>query len=457
MPIHPTLRILFLGGGLLSFLLLLAPKIIQKSHRADFERYYVAGCVAARRGDIYQAGADLEFKYLPFFAQLMAPLAMVSEGLATGRPFDGPTPRGLYLGATIWFVVLACSYLGSLLLTVLLCRPSTRRDGWWIAAFAFLFSARFANDNLRLGQVNMPVMFLALLGAYFASQEKARKKIVGAIVIAIAAAIKFMPVLLLLWLLWKRWYFAFFTGLFSLFVILLLVPSLTWEGGIGANIAQLKGYWERRHRMVTDLPAEEAAGQSLPSLVNRLFRRVNAAPLRPRMVDGQVTREPIYICWVELDRATCRWIAGAAIGIAMILVGWMIGRSERHGVGIALEIGAIFLLMLIVSPEARKAHYVTMLIPAGALAAVGLRRPRAWGVWIVWGLAFMASFLSSQEVSMRLVGGEFPFYANAYGILLGSAILLLATIGVYLRKPSSPAPSHLIAHPSARGMFSSWI
>lgn len=411
-----------------------APTAAKESHRADFERYYTAGCAAANGDDIYAPQDDRQFKYLPFFAQLMAPLAIVSECAADGE-FTRcifPSERGLKIGAYLWYCLLCTAYLGSLSLAATLCRPANARERLAALAAALAFSARLFVDNARNGQINLPVLFLALLGCSLVLRSR---KWAGGAAIAFAAAIKFMPALLLLWLAKRRdWRAAAGLALFAL-AALFVFPAANW--GFGRNAEMLRGYAAKRNKMVTDLPDRQAAGQSLPSLSNRLLSRVNAAPLR--LKDERGHRRLVYINVVDSRRAAK--LLAVALSLLACAVIWLNLKPESDaGARAALELGAMFLLLLLVSPEARKAHYISVLLPAAALACVWARGALAKSrlTAALAGLAFAALALSSEGV---LGEGNLYTYLNAYGVMLWGGLLLFAACLAQLR--SEPEKSEL--------------
>ncbi|MCX7934790.1 MAG: DUF2029 domain-containing protein, partial [Planctomycetota bacterium] len=141
-----------------------APVAIRASHRADFERYYTAARAALRSEDIYALRDDRQFKYLPAFALLLAPLALVCETVLPADQGESlPTEAQLLLAASIWYCLAVLAYGSTLWLAIGL--GADRARGWqpWLLLIAFAFSARFLWDNLRLGQVNIFAMFFTCL------------------------------------------------------------------------------------------------------------------------------------------------------------------------------------------------------------------------------------------------------------------------------------------------------
>ncbi|MBN2711411.1 MAG: DUF2029 domain-containing protein [Planctomycetes bacterium] len=404
-----------------------APNAVRKSHKADFERYYYAGCVAMHGGDIYEKHDDLQFKYFPFFAEAMVPIAWISESACPSENPDKPfaNEKALLFGAGLWFAVLSFSYLGSLLLAVSLCKPENISKALWIFWIALAFSARFFVANLKNGQINMPVMFLALFGCWLVIKGR---ECFGGISIGLAAATKFMPVVLLLWLFRKKKWWGGVYLASTVLACLFIFPSLIW--GVEGNYDMLEKYIGQRKKMVTDLPEEQAAGQSIPSLTNRLLCKVNSAPLRLRDEDGN--REPIYVNILNLEESTAKYIALAFV-LILSAAAWRSlspsypGSSARR----VVEVGLIFVLMLLISPEARKAHYITLLIPVAGLAAVYLEGGAKRG-WSLLGLSFVLSNITSRGI----VGDNAAYYyLNAYCVVMWGAVILYMLLTSALHQP----------------------
>jgi hypothetical protein len=366
---------------------------------------------------------DRQFKYLPVFAQGLAPLAALAERV---RPFPGPdaaepSEAQLRLGAGVWYALLCLAYLGTLALAVSLCSATGARQRAAIVLAALALSARFFVDNLRLGQINLIVMFLAVLGAWWVLRGRG---ILGGASVALAAALKFMPAVLVLWFLLRRQWRAAAAFAVALAAFVALVPMLTW--GAKGTFDLLDRYWQARHKMVTALPEDHAAGQSLPSMANRLLRPVNAAPLRDK--------RPVFVNLADVSPRTAGRVALALVALAAGAAFLALRRSRPDApLAGVLELGLVLLLMLMVSPETRKAHYVTALVPAAGLAAVALASGRRCFLGLM-GLAFACLALTSGSVI-----GRGPAYdlVNAYGALLVGALSLFAASILALRGQAS--------------------
>jgi hypothetical protein len=404
------------AGLLILALALFAPTAAEKSaeKKSDFPRYYTAGCVARAGGDIYEPGSTrefqyLQFKYLPVFAQIMIPFSFFPVAVA----------------AYLWYVLLAVSYLGLLAVTLAWARPSPRHR-LWVAALAVALTARFFVDNARLGQINLPVAFLAVWGAYLVFQGRERT---GGMVTALAAAVKYMPLLLILFYAWKRRWWAASYGIIGLFVLFLYAPALTWGGGNGR--ALLQEWIQNRHKMVTSLPESNAPGQSVPALLNRFLRPVPASGANDPRVNI-----------LDLRIALVNQLALAAVIILIAITAWLtrrIRKSDEEGLAGMMEVSLVLILMLFVSPESRSPHFVTLLMPAVLLGAWSLSGP---GGRIRKGPLALLCFaiLIMYGTATDLIGERANDYVSAYGAMALLAALLAAGCLIVRQELAASAP-----------------
>ncbi|MFW5857482.1 MAG: glycosyltransferase family 87 protein, partial [Planctomycetota bacterium] len=375
-----------------------------RSTRSDFQRYYHAGRAVLDDGDIYAARGRLQFKYFPVFAQCMAPFAAL------------PKPVAAYA----WYAVIAASYAGMLWVTLRFALDGApdrdrQRLALPVAVTALLISGRFFVDNARLGQINIPVAFLAYIGAYHALRSRER---LGGWFTAWAACLKFMPAVLLLWFGWRRRWIAAVHGVAAVLVFLFVVPAFTW--GWNDNIDRLKGYIDRRSKMVETVPKHDAPGQSVPALLNRFLRPVRASSL------NEAEKRVYSVNVASLSRTTVNRIALGAVLVLVLLAAWRTGPFRSKEVdGMGAELGVVLVLMLLISPEARRAHFVTLMLPAGVLAARALAAPSRRRTEVA---ALVAALALTLGTSSDLIGEAASSYAAAYGCVGVAAALLGAAL-----------------------------
>ncbi len=402
-----------------------APKAARKSVKSDFGRYYTGGCRAVRAGRIYDSGGDLKFGYLPVVAQVMAVVAGPCEWLARktcGSPAtstrwlrsggspgpEAPTEEGLMIGAYVWHLVLCLSFLAVLAMILHMCRPASWNQALIVVLAGLIFSARFLFMNIRLGQMNMFVMLWAVLGCWLIWRGR---DIAGGAAIAFAIALKIIPAGLFFWLLWRRnWRASISLSVCGLF-LLLVVPMFTW--GPKGGLEQVFTWFKNRHHLVTDLSRDQADGQSLSSMSNRFFSRVSAVTPRRGC--------PLYINVLDspgLAKVIALLLALGALGVALFAV-----RGDIHAppLRFVLEVGLMFLLLLMISPESRRAHFITAFFAVMALVRFGLEYGNLRQALIAVAVAFVCMSLTSSGIWGY---GPAYYYMNAYGIVMAGCLVL---------------------------------
>ncbi|MBN1257657.1 MAG: DUF2029 domain-containing protein [Planctomycetes bacterium] len=395
----------FLNSRTLVFLLFLllltafAFKAAPRSATSDFRRYHTAGRAVLDGTDIYAAEGRLQFKYLPCFAQCMAPFALLDISTS------------IYL----WYAVIALGFTGMLLITLRLALPEKEKRkklSIAVAVLALLITGRFFVDNARLGQINIPVALLAFAGLYCVIKGHERK---GGILTAWAACLKFMPIMLIAYYAWQRRWRAVLYGLAGIFLFCFMIPTLTW--GWSENWSMLKGYADRRGKMVQSVPQEDAPGQSVPATLNRLLRPVRASSLH------ESDDRSYSINFADLPVKTVNMISLAAVILLTIIVAWQTrpqSKEKRNSQHESIGAGLVLILMLLISPEARQAHFITLILPAGLLAAYVLDNSRKYLEWALLIIAILLTLGTSSD----LIGDAATSYASAYSCVGLAAVLL---------------------------------
>jgi hypothetical protein len=195
----------------------------------DFEVYWTAAARAVAAEPLYRLeDGHYQFKYLPAFAVLAAPLASL------------PMPAA----KMTWFAssAFALAVLVALALALL---PERRKPGWLLVVLTVVVMAKFYGHELVLGQVNL-VFAVVVTGALLALR---RGREAGAgVLVSVAIVIKPYAVLFLPWLLARRRW-ASVSGAAIGLAVALLLPALVY--GAGGTLALHADWW----RTVTDSTA----------------------------------------------------------------------------------------------------------------------------------------------------------------------------------------------------------
>ncbi|UCG62109.1 MAG: DUF2029 domain-containing protein [Candidatus Zixiibacteriota bacterium] len=216
--------------ALLLLALVLAVLLVQTFHKAyreggyDFTSYLLSASALAHGENPYQSDTPFPYIYPMFLALVLIPLSVIPYWLAN----------------LIWYAVNVASLLGSIVVVVRLSSNSLLTD--WKGKFltpvvlSLLLLLPVIQNNLLNGQANFLVLFLCVLTLKYYRESRV---VPASICLALASAIKLVPLFLILFLVLRREFRMF--GLAAiLFVIFCLLPVIT----LGGDILTIYGeYW----------------------------------------------------------------------------------------------------------------------------------------------------------------------------------------------------------------------
>ena len=187
----------------------------------DFEVYWTAAARALQAEPLYRiTDGHYQFKYLPAFAVLTAPAALVP----------------LVLAKNIWFV-LSVALLVWLVWLALAILPQRRRPVWWLALVIVVAMAKFYGHELVLGQVN--ILFGVLVTGALLSLTRRQDTRAAALVVA-AVVVKPYAVLFLPWIAVARGSRALVTA-GVLTAAVLALPAVLY--GVSGSIELHRQWW----------------------------------------------------------------------------------------------------------------------------------------------------------------------------------------------------------------------
>ena len=187
----------------------------------DFEVYWTAGSRALAAQPLYRAeDGHYQFKYLPAFAVLAAPLALMPL----------PAAKALWFGAS---AIMMLVLLGLSLLAL----PEPRRPPALLLVVTFVAMAKFYAHELLLGQVNL--LFAVIVTGAVLLLRRDRGVLAG-VLLGLAVVVKPYAVLFLPWLATRRSKRSFAAMLATLAAALLL-PAARY--GWRPNLGLLAGWW----------------------------------------------------------------------------------------------------------------------------------------------------------------------------------------------------------------------
>jgi alpha-1,2-mannosyltransferase len=405
------LDVLFLLACILLTADVLVPEIWGHGKTKDYSLWFWAGQQVLHGGDLYPQRSE------DGFAFLYPPLSAIL--LAIPSTF-GKIP--LYVGlcllnAAAWWITAQLSNTMT---------GSGRRPDPWLEALPGIVTITFVFDMFDLGQPNLVLLAMMLLGFRWLWQGRAW---LSGSMFALATAIKVFPIAVLPYLLWRRQWISAASMVAFLGVFLFLVPApirgfernvselTTWyQGMIGSSSKQ--GFGQR------DAQNWSWVNQSIIAVTHRLVRPVNYNQVDP-------AKPAQYMNVTDLDYKTANAIVlavFAAIGLGFI--GIIPARTKMTPKSTAEEVGILFCLMTIASPLARQYYFVWLFFPITVLfqrAAFDPRpRVRAMTRW-----ALGASF-----ALMALSLPAFPKLLQAIGNNLAATFILIAALAWHIHRPS---------------------
>lgn len=187
----------------------------------DFEVYWTAASRALSAEPLYQAAdGHYQFKYLPAFAVLSSPMALV------------PLP----LAKAVWLVV-SVALLAALVSLSIGLLPARQRPAWFLAGAILVVMGKFYGHELVLGQVNL--LFAVLVAVGLLMMRGGRGAAAAALFVG-AMVVKPYAVLLLPWLVIRRGRNAAATAMVASAAVLLLPMQLY---GIGGTVDLHREWW----------------------------------------------------------------------------------------------------------------------------------------------------------------------------------------------------------------------
>jgi Glycosyltransferase family 87 len=188
----------------------------------DFEVYWRAGMRAAAAEPLYRAeDGHYQFKYLPAFAVLVAPLTAIAPTQARA----------------LWFAVSAV-LLVMLIHVSLRLLPDRRKASWHLVAITVAVMGKFYGRELLLGQVNL-LFIAAAAGALYCLARNREGR--GGALVALSIVLKPYGAILLPWLVARRQLQSIVAVSVGLVAALLLPAALY---GVDSNIALHRDWWQ---------------------------------------------------------------------------------------------------------------------------------------------------------------------------------------------------------------------
>jgi len=335
----------------------------------DFEVYRVAGSRVLGGESLYRVeDGHWQFKYLPAFAFVIAPLAKLPAAGAKG----------------VWFF-LSVALLVVLVNRSLVLLPDRRRTAAFLVGLTILAMGKFYVREVGLGQSNLLLAVLVL--AAVAQWRAGRDGVVG-VVLAAATIVKPYAILFLPYLIVRR-RFRGAASFLAVIVLALLIPALRY--GWSGNLALLQGWWG----VVTTSTAPNLAGQDNLSVAG------------------------MYAAWLGVGRAA-NWLSAAT---ALLLV-VACARAILQGSGVSnpdyLDAALLLFVIPLLSPQGWDYVLLTS-TPAVMLLFDRLDEFGTPARWLLLGCLALAG-LTFWDVLGR---------ANYYALMMSRVLTVCALVEVW--------------------------
>ncbi|MEN3370319.1 MAG: hypothetical protein V7609_2462 [Verrucomicrobiota bacterium] len=369
----------------------------------DYLVWYETGQRVLQGGEIYPVEArKFPFMYPPPCALFLAPVSALGK-------------TGLVAALVL---VNAAAWIASIVFSVYLANGS-RRAHILLYLIPNLAVAGFVWGNFLLGQPSL-VLLALLLGSFIALQRK--RPILAGILMALAAAIKAFPVLVLIYLVYRRYWTAAATLMLALAFLLIIAPIPfrgfelakqdleSWSNGMLFKYDEA-GVGQRLGR------SNSWKNQSIWGVSNRLLRHVE--------YDHRYEpHTPVYANFVDMKFATVNAIIlGAALLIGLAFIAVMPGAAARTHETDAIEFALLVLLILIFTPLSFGYLFAWLLYPITVVVQRFLAGPAARRSLLVCTIA--VALLLSLLIPFRIM-------AQTYGNTLFATLLLFIGLALEL-------------------------
>ncbi len=349
--------------GVLAIVSLIAVFTTRVSRKMpDFEVYWTAGSRSLAAEPLYrESDGHFQFKYLPAFAILFAPLAKVPL----------PAAKGVWFGLSALLMV-------ALLALSLQALPDVRRPPALLLVLTFLAMAKFYAHELVLGQVNLLFGVLAALALVW--MRNGREWPAGA-ALALAVVVKPYAAIFAPWMLARRTRTGFMAMLAG-GIVLLLLPAARY--GWSGNLRLLAEWWHT----VASTSAPQLANQDNVSLAALCYRWMGPA-------------------------SPATTIAAVVAAVLLVVAGVVMMARDNLRVPDTLEGGLLLLLIPLLSPQgwdyvlliATPAimlliNYLSVLTRGLRYAAIAAIAVTALSIYDVMGREAYQMFMRSSFITM---------------------------------------------------------
>jgi hypothetical protein len=341
-------------------------------HLDDFEVYRTAGIRALAGENLYRVeDRHWQFKYLPAFAILIAPIAALPVMAA----------RGVWFFSSVALLVVLLNRAYHLL-------PDRRRAAGFLVGLTILALGKFYVREIGLGQSNL---LLAVIVLFAVAALKDRREGTAGVLLGLATVVKPYAVLFLPYLAGRRRLRAVVACLATLAAAVLL-PAVRY--GFHGNVVLLAGWWNT----VTTSIAPNVTNQD-----NISFAAMFAKWLGPGTAASVVTlgasAAALVICGVILVRKTAA-PSPEYLDAAVLLM--LIPLLSPQGWDYVLLVSTPAVMLLLDRLDEFRAPFRVLLAACLALAGLTFWDLMGRDLYRAFMMASAVSFCALVEVGMVL-------------------------------------------------------
>ncbi len=359
-----------------------------KRHYSDFHMLYFTGKRFLENQPIYTFEGNISYyKYTPFYAFFISPLALFSERTA----------------ASIWFVINVIFFL-----TLLYClKELIVRDKERFRHYALFYSLtvisclRFIIGNFHQGQSNIFMISLLFIGLYLMSRGRENA---SAFFIAFSILTKYMPVLFLPWLLVRKKF-----KLVAKIVIFIIVLSIlpVFKTGITGLVTLHKQWISFLFKSSLDNYSTTCfPNQSLLACLNRFFSAHSIYSVNI----FHLSKSSVYIIF---------FIFALILYILAII-------PTKNRAYMMYDLSLISICAGLFNPNAWKNFFI-WLLPAYATVIYYLiyKKYKDKSVVILTAISFALCTLTAEDLVKSFAGDYFEIYSS---ITIGALILFFTLL-----------------------------
>ncbi len=369
-------NILLLGFIIASFSysLFTVARIIAVSQLQDFRLYYLGAQSVLRNKNPYEQVQGVI--YPPISLVLLTPFASLP----------------LEFAEDVWTIFSLIALLVSVSLLLRISETNSTRNFFIVAGLAMLsFPVKF---NLGMGQINLFLLLLTCLSFYWYRRQL---PVLAGSALAIAAALKLTPLVLLVFFLKKRQWR----------IVISCIVGFIVLNGFGLTLLGTSAtidYWQKI------FPA-------IPTVGNAIYYN--------QALTGWLAR-------ADMADQVAKVINYLVFG-GMLAMSWFIMREKKQLVAVELsELGLLMISVLVGTGLAWQHHYVALLVPffAVSLRAMNLKRSKTKYL-VAIGISYL--LVAANLKNPLIIIGIWQHIVLSH-VLIGAIVLYIVTV-ISLRTP----------------------